>query len=131
MDRAEPTTSARYSELVLRRFREPRYAGETAVASGEVAAYVEEGGSGARIRLTATADTATLRALRFRVFGCPHLIAAVDLVCERLEGRPVKEMIEFDCGTLREELDAPLEKSGRFLLLQDALDALAETLKTA
>ena len=122
---------ARYNELVQRRFREPRHAGEIDRELGGFAAYVEEGGSGARIRLTAAADKATLRALRFQVFGCPHLIAAADLVCERLEGRPVKDMAGFDCSALREELDAPLEKSGRFLLLQDALDALVETLDAA
>lgn len=124
----EGTIASRYNDLVLSRFRAPRHAAGVEDSGEDAAVYVEEGGSGVRIQLTAKADNATLRALRYRVFGCPHLIAAAELVCERLEGRPVKEMTELDPGKLREELEAPVEKSGRFLLLQDALCALARQL---
>lgn len=125
---SEDSSAPRYSRLVLSRFRAPRHAGLDAYGGEYASAYAEEGGSGARIQLTATADKATLRALRFRIFGCPHLIAAAELVCERLEGGPVKALTEIDPGELREELEAPVEKTGRFLLLQDALRALARKL---
>lgn len=115
--------SAAYGERVRRYFRDPRHAG-TVREAGAVEAYVEEGGSGARILLTAVTDGGRLRALRFLVFGCPHLVAAAERVCERFEGQPVESLAGFDPHELLAELAVPVEKTGRLLLLEDALREL-------
>ncbi len=67
---------------------------------------------------------ATIAAAAFRTWGCPHLIAAVDLVCERLTGQPVKTLENYDLAHITQELGVPLEKTGRILLLEDALATL-------
>lgn len=114
-----------YSQRVRRLFAEPSHAGQIGVADSPTA-YVEEGGGNARILLTALLENARLRALRFQVLGCPHLIAAAELVCERFEGRPVESLVEFDAHALLADLSAPVEKTGRLLLLEDAVRMLHE-----
>ncbi len=114
-----------YSKRVRAYFDRPVHAGDLPAGSGPgVSAEAGEGGDGARILLTAVTDNATLAVLRFRVFGCPHLIAAAEAVCERFEGKPVKMLAEFTAAELMETLDVPIEKTGRILLLEDALRSL-------
>ena len=114
-----------YSAAVLRYFNAPAHAGNLAAEDpAAVTAYAEEGGAGARILLTAVADSARLRAIRFLVFGCPHLVAAAERVCERFEGQPVEMIAAFDPQELIETLSVPVEKTGRILLLEDAVRAL-------
>ena len=72
-------------------------------------------------------DSARLRAIRYAVFGCPHLIAAAELVCERFEGQPVEVLADFDPRELIDTLAVPVEKTGRILLLEDAVRALYDT----
>lgn len=112
-----------YSQRVRRLFAAPRHAGKISVADPPTA-YVEEGGGNARILLTALVEGARLRALRFQALGCPHLIAAAQLVCERFEEQPVESLVEFDAHALLAELSAPVEKTGRMLLLEDAVRML-------
>ena len=130
---SEPTVSdglrAPYSERVRAYFDRPMHAGDLPAGSGPgVSAEAFEGGAGARILLTAVTDNATLAVLRFRVFGCPHLIAAAEAVCERFEGKPVKILAEFNAAELMATLDVPIEKTGRILLLEDALRLLESRL---
>lgn len=112
-----------YSERVRSAFCRPLHAGEIAGDAG-FSVTVTEGGAGARILLTAVTDGDRLSALRFRVFGCPHLIAAAEIVCERFEDSTVESLAEFVPGNLLDELEIPIEKTGRILLLEDALRSL-------
>ena len=59
--------------------------------------------------------------IRYQVFGCPHTIAACALAAERLTGQPVDALMEMTPESLAVELDAPVEKMGRILVVQDAL----------
>lgn len=62
---------------------------------------------------------------RFLARGCPYTIAAASLVAGRLGGLPLAEA-GCDPHALARELEAPPEKLGRLLLVEDALrDALA------
>ena len=114
-----------YSPAVRRYFANPAHAGAVSAAAGrQVHARVEEGGAGARILLTGVTDKDTLTQLRFRVFGCPHLVAACEAVCERFEGRPVEDMAAFSARELADQLAVPVAKTGRMLLLEDAVRGL-------
>ena len=114
----------RYSLDVVRLFRAARYAGDVAAGSNVVTGSAAEGGSGARVRLTAAIESGRFARLRFRCFGCPHLIAAAEWLCASMEGRPLAEATDFAASALVERLDVPPEKLGRLLLLEDALAAL-------
>jgi NifU-like protein involved in Fe-S cluster formation len=115
-----------YNGAVRRRFENPRHAGDLearypAVISAEAAGS----DAGFRVLLAADMDTDEIRRLRYRVFGCPHLIAAVEEFCRRVEGQPPGALQDVPVTQLMELLEVPVEKTGRILLLEDAAHALA------
>jgi NifU-like protein involved in Fe-S cluster formation len=59
--------------------------------------------------------------MSFQAFGCPHTIAACSLATERLTGQPVDALVELTAESLADTLEAPVEKMGRMLLIEDAL----------
>ena len=116
-----------YSDRVRRLFAAPAHAGDLPQVDA-VRAEASEGGAGARILLTAVTDDGRIVGLRFRVFGCPHLIAAAEWLCERIEGEPVKSLANFSVSDVMSALEIPVEKTGRVLLLEDSAQALLEAL---
>jgi NifU-like protein involved in Fe-S cluster formation len=117
--------SGSYNSLVRALFRNPRHATDNRAIKGcQHEARVCDSGSGAKIVLRAITDKGVLSSLRFRVFGCPHLIAAAESSCERFEGGPVNDLSNFDVPHLMETLGIPVEKMGRILLLEDAIRSL-------
>ena len=114
-----------YNSLVRALFSNPRHATDNRAIKGrQHEARVCDSGAGAKIVLRAITDKDVLASLRFRVFGCPHLIAAAESSCERFEGGPVNELSNFDVPHLMETLGRPIEKTGRILLLEDAIRSL-------
>ncbi|MFQ6005254.1 MAG: iron-sulfur cluster assembly scaffold protein [Woeseia sp.] len=114
-----------YSELVRRHFANPVHAGDLpAEYENAVAGEAAESGSGMQVILSAVADGDTIRALRYRVFGCPHLIAAAEAFCAGAEGKMVSALTAMDIDGLMDRLDIPVEKTGRVLILEDAANAL-------
>lgn len=112
-----------YNAAVRAYFRSPRHAGDTPASGGQrVEAKVSEPGT--KIVLAGTVEQNEWRSLRFRVFGCPHLIAAAEMTCERFEGNPVNQLSDFNVSDLMEKLGVPIEKTGRILLLEDAVRLL-------
>lgn len=65
-----------------------------------------------------------LKSIRFQALGCPHLVAAADLVAERLEGRELAELQDFRADFLESELPLPAEKLDLKILLEDTIKAL-------
>lgn len=122
-------TAARgdYNDRVRRCFADPGHGGDLPDTPGRaVRAFAAEGGAGARIELAALVDDGRIVRLRFRVFGCPHLIAAAELLCARFEGLPVAELGPFPGEELADSLGFPVEKTGRLLCLEDAYDRLRQ-----
>ncbi len=116
---------ASYNETVRRNFANPAHAGDLCGQYElKLAADVSESASGARITLAAGIRDGIIGGMAFRVRGCPHLIAALELVCTALEEQPVAGLENFDLADITQELSVPVEKSGRILLLEDALATL-------
>lgn len=118
-----------YNEAVRRLFADPAHAGDLppgyAVAA---AAEASDPGSGFRVAVSAGVEDGVIAAMRFRAFGCPHLIAATEAACQELEGRPAGRLRDLPVPQILERLAVPTGKTGRILLLEDALRALAERL---
>ena len=131
------TGRGQYSAAVLEYFNEPHHAGDPDPDAGRiVSASVSAGGAGPRITLTgAAADRDVWAQLTWRVFGCPHTMAAAEAACRRFTGAKTTDPAEFAFVELVEELGIPVEKTGRVLLLEDAFRALeavrAATLENA
>ena len=114
-------TSDPYSARVKAAFAAPAHAGDL-----EGARSVRVDDQDVRLQLAATAAGGTLTAMRFRAWGCPHTIAAAEAVCAALEGRPVSDLLEFSAVDLMEYLSVPVEKTGRILVIEDAVRSLGQ-----
>ncbi len=78
--------------------------------------------SATHVRLHLQAVDGRLTAARWEARGCPYTLALVALVVEQLPGRAL-DAPALDMRALAAELGAPAGKLGRFLVVQDAMDA--------
>ncbi len=108
-----------YNDLVRRFFAQPDHAGE--VDGGAVGFFEDQG---LRIRLTAEVRDEALSQLRFRAYGCPHVIAACEWTCREFEGRAASALEAFDSARIMEDLAVPPEKTGRILVVEDTVRSL-------
>jgi NifU-like protein involved in Fe-S cluster formation len=113
-----------YSDRVRELFANPDHAGEL---DGGSRAYVDS--QGVRIALTAQCDDGLVGALRFKAWGCPHLLAAAEAFCRQYEGRAISAVDDFQIAELMQTLPVPTEKTGRILVLEDAVQALGRSIR--
>lgn len=120
-----------YNSLTRRYFANPAHAGDL---GGEytdcVSAVASESADGAIIQLTAGVRDGRLQECRFRVYGCPHLIAAAEWLCGKFEGGWVSELAQFRVNDCMQALAVPISKTGRILLLEDAIRLLGEQINS-
>lgn len=113
-----------YSLEVQQRFHSPQRVGEFAAGTpGLVTGEAEDRTLNVWVRVQVQVVGTVIRSVRYRVFGCPHMLAAAGWVAEALQGRESHTMQELDMHKMREILDAPVEKLGKLLVLEDALQA--------
>ncbi len=113
-----------YGPLVRALFERPEHAG---AVTGGVSAGAE--GPEARVQLFARPDGETVTHLGFRAWGCPHVIAAAEYFCANHQGSALSELEAFDVSEIIEKLSVPAEKTGRILVLEDAVRALCGRLR--
>lgn len=116
-------TSGPYSATVRELFADPGHAGDL---EGATLCRVDD--QGVRIRLAARHENGLLRTLRFRAWGCPHLLAACEAFCADYEGRPASDLGDFQASEIMGNLSIPLEKTGRILVLEDAVRSLGRSI---
>ena len=115
-----------YNEEVRARFEQPVHAGDVdAVYAVVIEGEATAAEAGAMVQIAADIEDGIVRAARFRVRGCPHLVAAADLACSLGEGRKVSELEEIAAAQLMDRLDVPRTKTGRIFLIEDALRSIA------
>ena len=117
------TSADPYSSLVRDCFASPAHAGDL-----DRGVSVDVDDQGASVRLAAIAKGGSLEAHRFRAWGCPHLIAACEYFCAEYEGRPVAALSDFRATDIMQKLAVPVEKTGRILVVEDAVRALSGVL---
>jgi len=116
-----------YNETVRTYFENPNHAGDLqSDYSQALAADVAESGHGARLVLFAGITDGMITEMRFRAMACPHLIAAAEWLCGDRQSSPVSTLSSLDTKELMERLSVPAEKTGKILLLEDALKSLWE-----
>ncbi len=107
-----------YSERVRTLFAETPHAGTLDGPS------VQIDDQGVSIELSAALAAGTLEKLAFRAYGCPHTIAAAEAFCAEFEGREAGALEAFSGADLMQNLPVPHEKTGRILVLEDAVRSL-------
>ncbi len=112
-----------YSPLVRRLFAGPEH---VAPAGGEPPAgeTVSLAGQGVRLRLNAVVNDERVDGLTFRAYGCPHFIAACECLCRQYQGKTLAELAAFKPAEIMQTLAIPVAKTGRILVLEDAVGAL-------
>ena len=113
-----------YSERVRQLFAEPTHAGDLTSSQ-----QVRVDAQGLRIALSATCEAGVVTALRFRAWGCPHVLAAAESFCRSYEGRPIADLLDFQAAELMQTLPVPTEKLGRILVLEDAVHSLGQSVR--
>lgn len=111
-----------YSKEVLRRFEELSGAGALFGRGPDVVRGVAGDFSrGTRVEFQLRLQGATIAACRFQAYGCPHVIAAASWMSERAEGLALTDLPDdFSALAVAEALDAPAEKLGPLLVVEDA-----------
>lgn len=117
--------SVRYSANVLELFRSlpgagPLPSGPGAIVHGEAQALER----GAWVRFEARIGGGRVSACAFRAWGCPHVLAASAWACAEMRGAAVDGAPAWGIRRLLEALDAPAEKMGRLLVVEDAMRTL-------
>jgi len=113
-----------YSSEVVRRFGSPGRVGELAKdLAGVVAGAAEDRSLSVWVRFQVQILAGRIERVRYQVYGCPHTIAAVSWVAEWLEGSEPEALAQLDVQMLAKRLDLPVEKMGKLLRIEDALQA--------
>lgn len=115
------TATEPYSELVAILFANLPHAGALAPAVGVVRSEVGDRARGAQIRLWLQVSSGDIQRARFQAYGCPHFLAAAELMANWLEGKSLADARAWSSGTLEAVLQSPAEKRSKLLLLEDAL----------
>lgn len=115
-----------YNSLLRACFVNPVHAGDLQGAYSHTVTAFADGGDGTVVQLEAGIEDGILRELRFRALACPHLIAAAECFCERFAGQPAASLQEFSPAEVMQELQVPVSKTGRILLLEDAVRRLGQ-----
>ena len=118
-------TNDPYSQRVRELFARPDHAGDLE----KPAARVQIEDQGVRITLAAQSDGDIVGCLRFRAWGCPHVLAAAEAFCREFEGRPVQALEAFSAAEIMQTLPVPREKLGRILVLEDAVRSLGHSVR--
>jgi hypothetical protein len=108
----------KYSELTQRYFDHPATAGALSgprVFRGEAGSRAE----GTWVRFDLEVGPAIVAA-RFAAFGCPHVIAVCAWLAEQAVGRRAEPSLPEPVSALRVRFEAPVEKLGRLLVVEDA-----------
>jgi len=112
-----------YGSVVRGLFADPAHVGQLADAPGVL---VED--QGVRIAFSAKVGEGRIESLRFQAWGCPHVIAAAEAFCSNYEGKSTAGLLEFSASGLMQSLSVPVEKTGRILVIEDAVRSLAQAL---
>jgi NifU-like protein involved in Fe-S cluster formation len=115
-----------YSVRVRELFSAPVHAG---VLDSPLCIAVED--QGVQISLYAEIAAGEVQALRFQAWGCPHVIATAEAFCAGYEGRPIADLLEFSASDFMQSLSVPVEKTGRILVIEDAVRSLGSTVRDA
>lgn len=124
MDALNPAAEFDYSPRVRELFADLQHAG---FLTGGVSAQAGSPAEGAQVGVQLTLQDGRIATARYQVYGCPHLLAACEMLAHWLEGRPVNELSHWRWRDVESELQVPASKRARLLLLDDVLHQLGQS----
>ena len=115
-----------YNDIVRELFAETRHV--AAASESGRKQFSAHGGrrvDGGEVLFTASIADDNSVQIGFRAWGCPHLIAACEYCCRKLDGQPAPALLSISRDELMETLAVPVEKTGIMILIEDTMGALA------
>jgi cysteine desulfurase len=91
----------------------------TQVVRGEAGSITD----GAWVRFHLRVADGSVKAALFQAWGCPHTLAVTAWLTEQLPGRSLTDLVPGSPAAWLKALDVPVEKLGRLLTVEDALNA--------
>jgi cysteine desulfurase len=79
---------------------------------------------GTWVRFALRMDGDTVKDVRTQIYGGPHTVAACNHVAAKLVGRSLAALVPGNPEEWRVAVDAPVEKLGQMLIIEDALRAI-------
>jgi NifU-like protein len=121
---------AYYPREIAERFRSPRYAGRVSGSNAVGTSASFQCGCFARISLAIRAETKTIYAAGFQSNGCGFMIAAADVIAERLSGTELTDLHSLDENEFIEDAEADLGAfpTGRRQCIHVVLEAVRAAL---
>ena len=74
------------------------------------------------IQIKCIADEKSIKKIRYRVIGCPYLMASLEWLCENLEKKFIDDIEKIALIDLMEILQIPSDRKSIILLLEDAVN---------
>jgi NifU-like protein involved in Fe-S cluster formation len=99
------------------------FARQAPAAGGAVAGEAGSRERGTWVRFSFDLADGIITNAGFRALACPHIIAACHSVTDMLEGAPLTVIDDLALEDIQRELEIPVEKAGKLLILKDALSA--------
>ncbi len=130
MEALRPAAEFEYSPRVRELFANLQHTGalsDTPAANPANAMLCADAGSreqGAHIRLCIEVRDAVVQTVRYQAYGCPHFLAACESLARWLKQRPLRDGHTWSRRTLENELEFPVHKRAKLLILEDALNKL-------
>lgn len=117
-----------YSEAVRQLFFHPVGAGPfPPEAAGVVSGQAGSREQGAQVQIQVCLAGRRIVEARFQAWGCPVTIAAASWLAQALAGRDLDAAARIRGLDLAQALEAPAEKLGVLLVVEDALSACLES----
>ncbi|MGD9841808.1 MAG: iron-sulfur cluster assembly scaffold protein [Steroidobacteraceae bacterium] len=123
------STDFAYSDRVRELFNNLHHAGMLSVdqLAGVVVKRAAVGlrEHGACVTIWITLHDAKLQAVRYQAYGCPYFLAACESLAQWLQGRDRAELSQWRWRDVETALAIPANKRSRLLLLDEAINRLA------
>lgn len=116
-----PAMEFDYNARVRELFADLRHAHVLPDVSVSASAGAREQGS--YVTLFMQIQDRRVRSASYQAYGCPHFLAACELLARWLQGRALTELSQWPWRDVENELAIPANKRARLLVLDDVLQA--------
>jgi len=114
-----------YNSRVCELFGHLHHAGTVDLTDAVLNARAGSHEQGAACSVRVVVSDGVIQVFRYQAYGCPHFLAACELLASDLEGRRVTEITAWNWRAAEAELAVPAAKRARLLLLDEIVTQLS------